>query len=229
MKKNGLFLVTSLFVLLFWQWAFYQLKGHYSGMHEARRQIAQLRLDLAHADVRAEVVQYKFDLFRQDVAKAIPTLNIDPLQRDGARSIASVVQAPPEEFLALAQVESSIENLRALFEKRRYKEVIQKAKNILSLNPVSTNLVSVYFMLSESYYQNNQFEACMETAQIMTRQFPENDKTGYVLLRVGLFLKEKNRIEEAQNMFSLVAHAFAQEKELKEQAEKLLANLGGVQ
>ena len=96
-------------------------------------------------------------------------------------------------------------------------------------NPMSPNLISVYFMLAESYYQNNEIESCLSIAQQMTQIFPDQEKTGFVLLRVGLLLKEKNRIEEARNMFSLVAHAFPDEKNLKVQSEKLMASLGGAE
>lgn len=231
MRRNGLFIFAFLLALLFWQWAYFTIDRHYSGLAEAQQKIALLNSEVERSMVRAEVVQWKFDLFRQQVAKSLPTMleTLEPSNRGEGRSIASVAQAPPEEFLLLAQFETSIEDLRVLFEKRQYKEVIRKAKNIINMSPVSPSLVSVYFMLAESYYQDHDFEACFSTAQQMIQLFPEQEKTGYVMLRVGMFLKEKNRFEEAKNMFSLVAHAFAEQKELKAQSEKLLANMGSME
>jgi TolA-binding protein len=126
-------------------------------------------------------------------------------------------------------VEASIEEMTSLFEERQYKDVVKKGKNILALNPMSASLVLVYFMLAESYYQLNELDNCMEMAKVLTQQYPEHEKTGWVLLRVGLFLQEKNRVDEAQNMFTLVAYAFEQDKQLVEQAKKLKSNLGGAQ
>ncbi len=218
-------------VVIFWQWAYFQLKGHYSGLSEARREVSVLRDQVVRASVRTELVQYQFDLFRQQVAKTIPELKIqsDPTLQSERRALASVVQQPSEEFLILAQFESSVDDLRVMFEKQHYKQVIRKAKNLLAIDPVSPNLVSVYFMLAESYYQNNELDACLATAQTMTHLFPEHSKTGYVLLRVGLFLKEKNRLEEARNMFSLVAHAFSADQDLQKQSQRLLASTGSVE
>ena len=218
-------------VLLFWQWAYFSLKNHYNGLREAHYEVSHLRLKMQKAVVRTEVVQYQFNLFKQQIAKVIPELedHSSPEMQSQKRGLASIVQQPSEEFLAVAQVEASIDDLRNLFDQRKYKQVIRKAKNILSLNPMSPNLISIYFMLAESYYQNNEIEACLSIAQQMTQLFPDQEKTGYVLLRVGLLLKEKNRIEEARNMFSLVSHAFPDEKILKVQSEKLMASLGGTE
>jgi tetratricopeptide (TPR) repeat protein len=231
MKKNGIFVISILLLLLFWQWAFFELKGHFNGLKETRFEVAALKEQIQRASVRTELVQYQFDLFRQQVAKILPSMKQpeSPGNYLQQRGLASVVQQPSEEFLMLAQFESTVEELRTLFEQRRYKQVIRKAKNILALNPVSPSLVTVYFILAESYFQSNELDSCLVIAQQMTRLFPEQEKTGYVLLRVGLFLKEKNRIEEARNMFSLVAHAFADEKLLKAQSEKLLASIGGAE
>lgn len=233
MKQNGIFLVTSLIVLLFWQWAFFQLKGHYNGLKDAQVEVGLLTEEVHRAQVRTEIVQYKFELFKQQIAMVLPEMvnepGVDESLKGQRRGLASVIQAPSSEYLVLAQIESSVDELRNLFEKRHYKNVIRKAKNILALNPVSPSLVSVYFMLAESYYQTNELDHCLAIAQQMTQLFPEQEKTGYVLLRVGLFLKEKNRLEEARNMFSLVAHAFTNERELKAQSEKLLAVTGSAE
>ncbi len=230
MKQNGIFLITTFLVLLFWQWAYFQLKGHYNGLNDAQVEVSLLTEEVQRAKVRTEVVQYQFDLFKQQIASVLPGYIKEPGINDEMRSqrrgLASVVQAPSSEYLMLAQIEASADELRSLFEKRQYKQVIRKAKNILALNPVSTSLVAVYFMLAESYYQTNELDHCLSVAQQMTQLFPEHEKTGYILLRVGLFLKEKNRLEEARNMFSLVAHAFAEERELKAQSEGLLAKTG---
>lgn len=230
MNKNGFYIVAFLIVIIFWQWAFYNFKGHFSGLTEARVQLGLLEEEVQRAQVRTAVVQYQFDLFRQDIAKWLPSFkqkDFDGLDwSTQKRGLASVVQIPDTEALVLAQFDSNVDELRDLFEHRQFKQVIRKAKNILALNPVSPQLVSIYFMLAESYYQTNELDHCLDIAQQMTQLFPEHEKTGYVLLRVGLFLKEKNRIEEARNMFSVVAHAFAQDEDLKLQSQRLLDRTG---
>lgn len=231
MKQNTVFLVTIFTALLFWQWAYFEFKSHYSGLKESRHEVGSLKRELQRAMVRTSVVQYQFDLFRQQIAKVLPgeMKSSTPELRTQQRGLASIVQKPPEEFLMLAQFETTVEELKRLFEERQYKQVIRKAKAMLELNPVSPSLAVVYFMLAESYYQTNEIDACLSVAQQMIQLFPEEEKTGYVMLRVGLFLKEKNRLEEARNMFGLVSHAFAYDKGLKKQSEKLLGTLGSVE
>jgi len=227
MSRNGIFLITTLLTMLFWQWAFYEFKGHYSGLTDARMEINALQEKISRAQIKTELTQYQFDLFKQQITAKIPEvivgLNMNR-QKEG-RGIASLLQKPNEEYLTLIQFDTSIEEMKSLFEDRKYQDVIRKGKVILEQNPISSSLPSVYFMLAESYFQVNQFDSCFSISEQMISLFPENPKTGYVLLRVGIFLKEKNRIEEAKNIFSLVSNAFNKEKNLKYQSEKLLANL----
>lgn len=227
MRKNGIFLVTILLALLFWQWAYFEIKGHYSGLTEAHSEIASLHEQMARVRVKNELTQYQFDLFKQQVATRIPEVidRLDPLRQKENRSLASVLQKPNEEYLTLAQFDTGIDEMKSLFENRKYPNVIRKGQMILEQNPISPSLVTVYFMLAESYFQVNEFDSCFNMAEQMISLFPEDPKTGYVLLRVGIFLKEKNRIEEAKNMFALVNKAFSKEKNLKFQSEKLLAGL----
>lgn len=231
MLRNGSFLITALVTLFFWQWAFFSFDREFNGLSDAHREISQLKKTIERSNVRTEVVQWRFDLFKQEIAKNAPSMMkaIPVENQPQARGLASVAQAAPEEFLMLAQFEASIDDLRGLFEKHRYKDVIRKAKNILELNPVSPSMVVVYFMLAEAYYQDHNLEECFSVAQQMIQLFPEEEKTGFVLLRVGLFLKEKNRLEEARNMFSLVNHAFSHSEELRLKSEKMLASLGGME
>lgn len=231
MKKNGFFVIAMLVALFFWQWAYFSFKAHYSGLTEAKFQIEALKEQVQRAQVNASVMQWKLESFKIEVARLAPAMVKDlpsERQKEG-RSLASVVQVPPEEFLTLAQFETSIDELRILFEKKQYKQVVRKAKNILALNPVSSSMTLVYFMLAESYYQTHDLELCFSTAQQMVQLFPDDEKTGYVLLRVGMFLKERNRGDEARNLFALVAHAFATQEDLKSKAERLLASAGGVE
>lgn len=217
--------------LFFWQWSYLELKNHFSGLSEAKDEIKKLKVQFQKSNVKTALVQYQFDLFKQKIASTIPKI-VDDLPSSmqiQSRGIASLLKLPSQEFLIMAQLDSSIDDLKKNFEKKQYQNVIRKGKQILDLQPVSDELVTVYFMMAESYFQTNEFEHCLSMADFMTRMYPESEKTGYVLLRVGMFLKEKNRFEEAKNMFSLVSHAFSKERTLKIQSDKLIASLGGVE
>lgn len=231
MRKNGIFLVSILLSLLFWQWAYFEFKGHYSGLTEAHNEIESLHQQMERTRVKTELTQYQFDLFKQQVATRIPEVidRLDPIRQNENRSLASVLQKPNDEYLTLAQFDTAIDEMKSLFEQRKYPNVIRKGQMILEQNPISASLVTVYFMLAESYFQINEFDSCFNIAEQMISLFPESPKTGYVMLRVGIFLKEKNRVEEARNMFALVSKAFAGDKNLKYQSEKLLADLESIE
>jgi tetratricopeptide (TPR) repeat protein len=125
----------------------------------------------------------------------------------------------------LAQYEASVESVKDLFAQRKFKEVIIKVNQLLEMNIVSPSILSLYFILAESYYQTHELDQCFATARRMVELFPEEEKTGYVLLRVGMFLQEKNRVEEAKNMFALVGQAFSGYADLKDKSERFLGTV----
>lgn len=224
MKKHVVFVFFMLGLLSFWQWFFFELKEHFSGSRELQVENSRLKVSVNRERAKTDLAAYKFELFRQNVAKIIPTVNELKVREESVRSLASVVQNESPEFLRAAEVESKIRLIKDHFADRKYKQVVQSANELLATDPFTPELVTLYFMLTESYFQLHELGQCVQVSQKMMKLFPENEKTGMSMLRVGMLLKEKNRSQEAKETWLIVSSAY-QSKELKDQAQKLIASL----
>jgi hypothetical protein len=224
MKKHVVFVFFMLGLLSFWQWVFFELKEYFSGSRELQVENSRLKVSVDRERAKTDLTAYKFELFRQNVAKIIPTVNELKVKEESVRSLASVVQNESPEFLRAAEVESKIRVIKDHFADRKYKLVVQSTNELLASDPVTPELVTLYFMLTESYFQLHELGQCVQVSQKMMKLFPENEKTGMAMLRVGMLLKEKNRSQEAKETWLIVSSAY-QSKELKDQAQKLIASL----
>jgi hypothetical protein len=228
MKKHMFFVFFTLALLSFWEWIYFELKDHFSGSKELIIENNRLKISIDKEKAKNDLAFYKFDLFRQNVAKVIPGVIAPGIKDDNVRSIASVVQSENPELLRAAEVESKVRIIKDYFSERKYKQVVQTTNELLSSDPVSPSLVTLYFILAESYFQLHELSLCVQISQKMMKLFPENEKTGMIMLRVGILLKEKNRSQEAKETWLIVASAY-QSKDLKEQAKKLIAGLDRIQ
>jgi hypothetical protein len=224
MKKHVFFVFLMLGLLIFWEWFYFELKDHFSGSRELQVENRRLKLSVERERAKTDLAAYKFDLFRQNVAKIIPSITSPAVNEESVRSLASVVQSENPELLAAAELENKVRNIKELFTERKYKQVVQLTNELLQGDPVTPSLVTLYFMMAESYFQLHELGACVQISQKMMKLFPENEKTGMVMLRVGILLKEKNRSQEAKETWLIVASAY-QSEELKNQAQKLIAGL----
>lgn len=224
MKKHVVFVFFMLGLLSLWEWFFFELKEHFSGSRELQVENSRLKISIDREKAKTDLAGYKFEIFRQNVAKIIPTVNEFKIKESSVRSLASVVQNESPEFLQAAEVESKVRFIKDHFSDRKYKQVVQSTNDLLAADPVTPALVTLYFMLAESYFQLHELGQCVQVSQKMMKLFPENEKTGMVMLRVGMLLKEKNRSQEAKETWMIVASAY-ESKEIKEQAQKLIAGL----
>jgi TolA-binding protein len=224
MKKRVIFVFFMLTLLSFWQWSFFELKEYFSGSRELQIENNKLKVSVDREKAKTDLASYKFQLFRQNVAKIIPSLQDYKTKNENVRSLASVVQNENPEFLRAAEVENKVTLIKEHFAGRKYKQVVQAVNELIASDPVTPAIVTLYFMLAESYFQLHELSQCVQVSEKMMKLFPENEKTGMVMLRVGILLKEKNRSQEARETWSIVASAY-ESKELKEQAHKLIAGL----
>ena len=141
--------------------------------------------------------------FQQHVALNLPQGK--NLQKNyPARQIASIVTDKTLRQLNLHSTAQMYESGRAEFEKKAYQKSNEIFKRVVEDYPDSLNIVESYFLLVEGLYQVQQYEACAEFAERMMTLYPENDMTGYALLRLGAVYQIRDRLEDAAEIYSLV-------------------------
>lgn len=225
MKKNASMVIFFFGLLGFWQWSYFKFREHFNDSKEIIEQNKTLKVSLLREQARLDLITFKYEIFRQNVAQLIPSVKVPQSDLKQIRGLASVVQKENPEILKYSNIESKIQTAMDHFADRKYKQVIQEVNDILVQDPITPTMVTLYFILAESYYQTHELNLCVQVSEKMMSMFPENEKTGLVLLRVGMLLKEKNRLQEAKETWQVVATAYLYSKELQEQVKKMMSSL----
>jgi TolA-binding protein len=207
----------------FWQWSYNKVTDHYSGLSEAKQEIIILENKLGKESAKLSLVNYQMNDFKQSVAAKIPEL-IPKNDFEMMRNIASVTQTPLDNKIQESKNEAIIHQAVQYFENKNYKKVVRILEDYLKNKPQTASLVNAYLMLGESYYQIHDYSGCLNVSKIMIEQFPENTSTGYVLLRVGMFFKERKKYPEAMEAFEIVKNSFL-DKNLIHKSTRLISQL----
>ena len=200
---------------------------HFSGSEELKRQVASLQQDVKHEQLKAELSLWEVHQFRQYVAGILPNqldqINSDKWSLDkwGLRQIASIVRSPDHE---LDFVIGAWDKAKMEFREQNYEAAAETLKGFLNRSKLSPHMVEAKFLLSESYYLQKKFNEAVGVIEDMVAQHPDNELTGFALLRLGQIHQTKERKDEAYEVYSIVIKSFGN-IELKKQAEILLAEL----
>jgi TolA-binding protein len=158
--------------------------------------------------------------FEQRVALTLPQGKA--LAKDyRARQIASVTEDKTLQQLEPDRAAHLYEQARTAFHAKAYSKSNEMLRRIVEDYPDSINIVESYFLLVEGLYQAKQYEACAEFAERMMTLYPESDLTGFALLRLGAVYQERDRLEDAAEIYKLVVKSYRNPKVL-EQAKALL-------
>ncbi len=225
MKKGSILLIFMMALLSFWQWSYYKFREYFSDTRDYIEANHELKVSLLKSQAQQDLLTYKYQVFQQNVAALLPNIKSDLKKDYQVRSLASVVTKENPDIIKYSKIDARIDLVMKEFSDRKYGQVITSVNEILALDPISPNLVNLYFILAESYYQTHELNLCVETSQKMMELFPESDKTGMILLRVGMLLKEKNRFLEAKETWLVASKAFSSNIEIQNQTKKLLRSL----
>ncbi len=168
------------------------------------------------------LAQAQLEDFKSSVATILPNkINGTDLQSHQLRSLASVVK--DGEPLDLSTV--LLEKAKSEFRRGNFKASSKVLKELIQKYPSSPVIVDAYFFAAESFYMNGQSEECLDFVDQMMIQFPENELTGFIMLRMAQIMQSRNQGDEASEVYRIVINNFKGNKDLQKQAEKLLATV----
>ncbi len=196
---------------------------YFSGADQLKTQVTVLKDKLRHQELNTFLVRYQFDEFKQDVAVNLPLLSEKfKSSEEGytARNIASLVTVPTE-FQKIETSASLFEKGKKLFRDKEFEKSNKVFRHILQKYPESIHSIEAQFFLVEGLFQNNEYEECLATIETMMTHFPENELTGFSLLRLGKVFEIQERFEDAVEVYKTVIHNY-QNNELKAQAAVFL-------
>lgn len=202
-------------------------KMHFSGAdyHQSRANLFQK--ELAQEQLSHELTRYEFELFRQDVAAVIPAITRykDLGERwYPQRNLASVVMKQnPEKLLQVSSARIFNEG-RQYFKQRKYSEAAEKLSQFVQKYSFSIHIVEAHLLLAESHFQLRQLDRSIRVIDAMITHFPENEMTGFSLIRLGQIFETQERQQEAAGIYKTVMQAF-KDPQVVAQARSALQNL----
>lgn len=195
-------------------------KGYFSPEKEQRLRISQLERKVSEKTIQLAQAQMQYIDLQQELAQTLPPLdNIEKsVRKFPVRNIASISQVKID---GIDMSSAVMERAKAEFRNKDYQLAIQSFKSMVEKYPGSVKVAEAHFFIAEGLFLLQKYPDCLEVIEKMMTQFPENELTGFIMLRMGQILQVKNRSEEAAEVFKTVADNFRSNYELKSQAEKL--------
>jgi TolA-binding protein len=111
------------------------------------------------------------------------------------------------------------------FSKQEFSKATETFKEVISRYPASVNAVESQFLLAESYFLNNKLDPCLDVIHLMMVQYPDQEMTGYIMLRMGLIYQGRKQNAEAMEVYKTVISNFKGSNGLVNQAQRLLKSL----
>lgn len=220
-KGNSLFIIFCLGLTMALMESYFIFQEHFSPLKENQEKISFLKKQVELEKLQVAELQAQMYDFEQQVALQVPALQqIEKSPKSLAlRTLASVTQKPLNGFEL-----SGILNQRGQSEFRN-KEFSQAGKTFHTLiqkYPTSPLVIQAYFFWAESLYLSGQSQECLDVIDQMISLYPDQELTGFIMLRMGQLLQSRNRSGEAGEVYRTVLQSFASNAELRSQAQSLI-------
>lgn len=219
-RNNFLFIFFSLVLISAVMHSYQLFQLHFSPVEEQKHKISKLERQLSEKNILLAQSEAKYVDLQQELAQALPPLESieKSVRKFPVRNVASISQTKIE-TMDLSSV--IMERAKSEFRNKDYNLAIRSFREVIEKYPGSIKTTEAYFFIAESLFLTQKYPDCLDVVDKMMSQFPENELTGFIMLRMGQIMQMKNRPEEAAEVYRTVSNRFAQNHELKTQAERL--------
>jgi TolA-binding protein len=211
--NTNVFVVFTLSLTLAFSYFYTALREYYSPTKELRAEVRALENKVQDERFKNELVEHEITDFRNYVATLLPSAikaKGDGEKSYPLRSLASVVQKHTNEKLNIETAKLAFESAKKLFRDQKF-ELATKALNAVVKNhPYSAYLPEAMFLLVESHFQLRENDRSVYWANQMIELYPENELTGYAMIRLGKIFEQQERHEEAMEIYKTVLKSFPQ-------------------
>ncbi len=198
-------------------------QGYFSDSKEYLKMSQKLQIENEREKLKTALVQNQLRDIEQDIAKVLPTdrLRITNSVEYRLKQMASSLRLPAsDESVDLSAV--LMEKGKSELKQDRYEKAARVFQEVIQKYPVSTQVVEAHFLLGESFFQSGKYDECLDVVYDMMNHFPQNEMTGYLMLRNAQILASRKRAAEAAELYRVVIRQFPSSEALRKQAEKLL-------
>ncbi len=176
-----------------------------------KTRISKLERQRDDAELKSQLVASELAEYQQSVATLIPSAMRSQSEQAAfpLRQLASVA-AQGFSVLQIERASGVFENAKAAFRDKDFNRSSQMLNQLVENYPASEHLPEAEFLLAEGRFQLGDYAASVRTIETMVRVFPENELTGYALMRLGKIFEKQNRIEDAGDIYRAVLANFKQ-------------------
>jgi TolA-binding protein len=226
-KQNFVFIIFCLCLTVVLIQVYWMFDKHFSPEKEQLSKIAKLNKKVEVEKLKAELAQSQFLDYQQQVATLLQSdksLNVE--LKANVRSIASVTEHANGVVKDEMDLSSVIfERGRDEFKKKNYKKAAVIFGEMIEKFSISPLLVRALFFRAESFYLDGNYEECLEVVDQMMAHYPDNELTGFIMLRMGQIFESRERKNEALEVYRVVVDNFQDNADLKKQAGQLARKL----
>lgn len=195
---------------------------YFNNGKQYQARVAQLQRSIEQQQLNNVKLTYQLYDFQQTVAQFLPENKALQAKLD-QKNLASAIRLPAsEEKLDLSSV--VFERGKKFFAEKDYDKAIKEFRKVSEEYPLSAFNVESRFLTAESYFLKRDYKSSLQIVDEMVTLYPDNDLTGYILLRMGQISEINNQYDEASEIYRTVLKNFKNEK-LKTQAKNLAKNL----
>lgn len=221
--KSVHFCLLILTIWLALQQSYSKARHYFSGIDQTRAEVARLSDEIHRQKLVAAAALYERDLIQQEAAVAVRK---NPLSTDDypTRRLASVLTAGAIDPLLVDTAAGLFKEGKSSFIDGDYKSSAKRLESLIKTYPLSPYTLESYFLVAESYFQAKDHEKCVAYVEDMVRLFPESELTGYSMLRAASIYRDRERLDDAAELYRTVLGGFTQ-PELRKQAGTLLKEI----
>ncbi len=189
-----------------------------------KERLAAVERQRQEADFRALLLADQLAEYRQHVATLIPDAvkAMNEQQAYPLRQLASVASGAGE-VIRIERASGLFEKAKTAFRERDYEVSNRLLATLISQYPESVHVAEAHFLLAEGQFQQKDFNAAVNTIEKMIDLFPENELTGFALLRLGHIYEIQDRNEDAADIYKAVLGSFNQPDLVKQAGASLQA------
>jgi TolA-binding protein len=206
-------------------WGYNGFTNYFNQGKEYQVQVRQLHQRIEKEEFKNALLQNQLIDFKQSVAVILPPNSEikNQVANYELKNLASALRMPATE----AQLDLSgilFEKGKKLFKDQKYEKSIKEFRKVLDEYPLSRYKVESHFFMAEAFFLQKDYKNSLDLIDQMLQQYPDNDLTGFVMLRMGQISELNNRLEEASEVYKTVQGHFKNEQ-LRAQAHKLSEGL----
>lgn len=222
---NSLFIIFSLSITVGLLWAYNSFCDYFNQGKDYQLQVQQLEKKVEKEEFKYSLLQNQLKDFQESVAVVLPPNS--ELRKEVAdyqvRNFASGLRVPASE----EQIDLSgtfFEKGKKLFKEQKYDKAVKEFRKVLENYPLSRYKVESHFFISESYFLQKDYKSSLDMIDQMVQQYPDNELTGFIMLRMGQISELNNQLEEASEIYKTVQSHF-KNPQIQSQAKALVTSL----